>query len=112
MAVTRSRSVERAQDRRSAVRAAWRGREFLLTLAASLLLAAGFYQVHRAKSEGLAEVDAGLAAKRLLNLNDLSAQEDLLPALVPLFPKARERETAAREIYYLTGSLARSGEHT
>ena len=70
---------------------------------------AGLYQVHQAKTQGLADVDAGLAAKRLLNLNDLGAREDLLPALSPLFPKLRERDTAAREIYYLTGSLSNVG---
>ena len=89
MAVTRSRSVERASTRSlPGQRAAWRGRELLFTLVASLLVAAGLYQVHRAKSEGLAEVEAGLTAKRLLNLNDLGAREELLPALAPLFPNA------------------------
>src|SRR5207342_367077 len=31
------------------------------------------------------------------------------PALVPFFPKAREREVAAREIYYLNGTLSNVG---
>ena len=57
----------------------------------------------------LAEIDAGLASKRLLNLNDLSAREELLPALVPLFPNSRERDNAARQIYYLSGSLPNAG---
>jgi hypothetical protein len=100
MAVTHSRSVERAAagdlERR---RAGWRGREFVLTMVASLLLAAGLYQVHQAKSEGLAEVDAGLSAKRLLNLNELGGREELIPALTPFFPNSRERDVAAREIY-------------
>ena len=110
MAVTHSRSVERAAagdlERR---RAGWRGREFVLTMVASLLLAAGLYQVHQAKSEGLAEVDAGLAAKRLLNLNELGGREELIPALTPFFPNSRERDAAARDIYYLTGSLPNVG---
>src|ERR1039457_530886 len=110
MAVTHSRSVERATagdlERR---RAGWRGREFVLTVVASLLLAAGLYQVHQAKSEGLAEVDAGLAAKRLLNLNELGGREELLPALTPFFPNSRQRDVAAREIYYLTGTLGNVG---
>uniref|UniRef100_Q01PJ1 Penicillin-binding protein, transpeptidase n=1 Tax=Solibacter usitatus (strain Ellin6076) TaxID=234267 RepID=Q01PJ1_SOLUE len=110
MAVTHSRSMERAELRRTpGQRAGWRGREFLLLLAASLLVGAGLYQVHQAKSQGLGDVDAGLAAKRLLNLNDLGTREELLPALSPLFPKMRERDTAAREIYYLTGSLGNVG---
>jgi cell division protein FtsW (lipid II flippase) len=110
MAVTRSRSVERSTARDlSGPRAAWRGREFLLTLAASLLVAAGLYQVHQAKSQGLADIDAGISARRLLNLNDLGGREELLPALTPFFPKSRERDVAAREIYYLTGSLTNVG---
>src|SRR5260370_32107807 len=110
MAVPHSRSTERAELRRlPGKRAGWRGREFLLMMAASLLAGAGLHQVHQAKSQGLAEVDAGLAAKRLLNLNDLGAREELIPALTPFFPKSRERDTVAREIYYLTGSLSNVG---
>ncbi len=102
--------MERAELRSiSRARGAWRGREFLLLLAATLLVAAGLRQVHEAKTQGLADVDAGLAAKRLLNLNELGAREDLLPALSPFFPKLRDRDTAAREIYYLTGSLSNVG---
>jgi cell division protein FtsI/penicillin-binding protein 2/cell division protein FtsW (lipid II flippase) len=110
MAVTHSRSVERvtAGDLRRQ-RAGWRGREFLLTLVASLLVAASLYQVHQAKSEGLAEVDAGLSAKRLLNLNELGGREELIPALTPFFPNSRQRDAAAREIYYLTGTLGNDG---
>src|SRR5450759_4388379 len=110
MAVTRSRSVERASARNfQGQRAAWRGREFLLTVVASLLVAAGLYQVHNAKSAGLGEVEAGLTAKRLLNLNTLGAREELLPALTPFFPKSRERDAAAREIYYGSGTLPNVG---
>lgn len=110
MAVTRSRSVERAAARRlPGQHAAWRRREFLLTVVASLLVAAGLFQVHRAKSEGLAVIDAGLDAKRLLNLNTLGAREELTPALTPFFPNGRQRDVAAREIYYLTGSLPNVG---
>jgi len=90
-------------------RPAWRSRELQLTLLASVLVAIGLFQVHRAKSEGLGEIDAGLTAKRLLNLNTLGAREELTPALAPFFPNARERDTAAREIYYLTGTLSNVG---
>ena len=109
MALTRSSGVDRARERRDVPRPAWRAREFLFTLSASAIVAAGLYQVHTAKSQYLPEIDAGLAAKRLLNLNDLSAQEDLLPALAPLLPKPGERAAAAREIYYLSGTLANVG---
>jgi cell division protein FtsI/penicillin-binding protein 2/cell division protein FtsW (lipid II flippase) len=81
----------------------------LLTIVASLLVTAGLYQVHQAKSEEFGEVDAGLAAKRLLNLNELGGREELLPALSPFFPNSRERDVAAREIYYLTGTLTNDG---
>ncbi|MEO8368531.1 MAG: FtsW/RodA/SpoVE family cell cycle protein [Candidatus Solibacter sp.] len=110
MAVTHSRSTERLVARESTgPRAAWRGREFMLLAAATLLVALGLNQVHKAKSEGLAEVDAGLTAKRLLNLNALGGREELLPALTPYFPKTRERDVAAREIYYLNGTLSNVG---
>ncbi len=78
-------------------------------MVASLLVAGGLYQVHQAKSEGLADIEAGLTAKRLLNLNELGAREELIPALTPFFPKIRERDAAARDIYYLTGSLSNVG---
>ena len=110
MAVTRSGSVERAASRDlPGQRGAWRGREFVFTVVASVLVAAGLFQVHKAKSEGLGEVEAGLTAKRLLNLNELGAREELIPALTPFFPNSRERDAAARDIYYLTGSLPNVG---
>jgi cell division protein FtsI/penicillin-binding protein 2/cell division protein FtsW (lipid II flippase) len=110
MAVTRSRSVERATVRQmSRRRAGWRVRELLALLAAGALVGVGLWLVHAAKSAPLAEVDAGLASKKLLNLNDLSAREDLLPALAPLLPKQRDRDDAAKQIYYLSGSLPNAG---
>src|SRR5690349_2923295 len=106
MAVTRSRSVERAAVRRVSMGGGgWRMQELLATAVAALLVAGGLLLVYRAKSAGLAEIDAGLAARRLLNLNDLRAREDLLPALAPLFARQRDREQAAQQIYYLSGSL-------
>ena len=110
MAVTRSRSVERTAVRQVARRrAAWRLRELFALLAAGVLVSGGLYLVHRAKAAPLAEIEAGLASRRLLNLNDLSAREDLLPALAPLFPKSSDRDNAARQIYYLSGSLPNAG---
>src|SRR5215471_6844992 len=110
MAVTRSTSVERAELRRVNVpRAAWRVREFVLLAIAGSLVTGGLWLVHRAKSAPLTEVQAGLASKRLLNLNALGAREDLLPGLAPLFTKQREREEAARQIYYLSDKLPNVG---
>src|SRR4051812_33751457 len=106
MAVTRSRSVERASVRQiERRRTGWRLQELFAILAASALVAGGLFLVHRGKAAPLPEVDAGLAAKRLLNLNQLSAREDLIPALAPIFPKLRDRDNAARAIYYISGSL-------
>src|SRR5690349_20446807 len=110
MPVTRSRSSERAEVRRvTARRTGWRTRELVGVMAASVLVGIGLYAVHRAKAAGLPEIEAGLASKRLLNLNGLSAREDVLPALAPLFARQRERDEAARSIYNLTGSLPNTG---
>ena len=102
MAVTRSRSVERAGSaaKYPRRRAGWRSREFLLPASWPVsLVAAGLYLVHKAKSQALAEIEHGLAAKQLLNLNELGAREDLLPALAPFFPKtARARGGGAQDL--------------
>jgi cell division protein FtsW (lipid II flippase) len=109
MAVTRSRSVERAETRRVPGRnAGWRGREFVWTLAAALMVGAGLYLVYQAKSQALPEIEQGLASKKLLNLNALTAREELLPAL-SVIPSTRDRQEAARKIYYLSGSLRNVG---
>src|SRR3954471_9552619 len=98
MAVTRSRSVERASVRQiTRKRQAWRVRELFGLLVCGALVAAGLYQVHKEKSAPLADIEASLASKKLLNLNELSTREELLPALAPLFPKVRDRDNAAKE---------------
>src|ERR1035437_9050063 len=106
MAVTRSTAAGRPQARR--VRPAWRGWELLGLLAAGLLVFLGLRLAYQAKSQSMAEVEQGLAAKRLLNLNGLSAREDLMPAL-GLIADARARQEAARQIYYASGGLANVG---
>ena len=111
MAVTHSRSTERAAVRQLAdQRASWRVRELCALLVASVLV--GGRTVSGPPCEGrrgCAEIEAGLTAKRLLNLNDLAAREDLLPALTPLFPKMRDRDERGAQIYYLTGGLPNVG---
>src|SRR4051812_45597018 len=110
MAVTKSRSSERAAVQRVALtRSVWRTHEMVALLVASALVGGGLYVVHKAKALPLPEVDAGLASKKLLNLNELGAREELLPALAPIFSKQRERDEAARQIYYLTGRLPNTG---
>ncbi len=71
-------------------------------------MAVGLHLVYQAKAPGLAEASQGLAAKRLLNLNELSAREDLLPAL-GMIADAHARTESARQIYYASGSLANVG---
>src|ERR1019366_9503865 len=106
MAVTRSTAAGRPQTRRAGQR--WRARELLGLLLAGALVALGLHLVYQAKAPGLAEAAQGLAAKRLLNLNDLSAREDLLPALGTI-ADAHARTEAARQIYYASGGLANVG---
>ena len=109
MAITRSSTADRAVIRRApGQQRQWRRNELVCTLGASLLVAAGLYLVHRAKSQGLAEIDRGLAAKQLLNLNNLGAREELLPALT-MFPDPAEREFVARKIFYVAGGLSNVG---
>jgi cell division protein FtsW (lipid II flippase) len=110
MAITRSQSTDRAEMRVSrGSRSAWRRTEFLWLLAAALLVAAGLRQVYAARSQPLAEAGSALEAKRALNLNALTAREDLLPVLAPFFPDSAERELVARKIYYVSGGLSNVG---
>jgi cell division protein FtsW (lipid II flippase) len=106
MAVTRSSAADR--PRRGRARAAWRRWELAGLLAAGLVVAWGLHLVYAAKSAGLAEIGQGLAAKQLLDLNALTAREDLLPALTGI-ADAHAREEAARRIYYASGGLANVG---
>jgi len=69
---------------------------------AALFVGAGLYFVFQAKSQEL------VSAGQLVNLNGLSAREDLLPPLA-IFPDPAEREFVAREIYYISGGLPNVG---
>ena len=89
-------------------RPAWRLVELAGILVAGALVGAGLYFVFHAKAGNPAEIDAGLASKKLLNLNDLSQREDLLPALT-MFADPAERDLVARKIYYVSGGLANVG---
>jgi cell division protein FtsI/penicillin-binding protein 2/cell division protein FtsW (lipid II flippase) len=110
MAVTRSQTAQRADARRSrGSRFAWRRAEFVWTVAAGLLVGAGLFQVYKAKSQPFVDISNGLAARRLLDLNALSAREDLLSLLAPMFPDSAERDLTARKIYYISGGLPNVG---
>jgi cell division protein FtsW (lipid II flippase) len=87
---------------------AWRRNELLALAAAALVVAFGLYQVYQAKAVDLPAIDQGLASKQLLNLNSLTAREDLLPALQSI-PDPHAREEAARQIYYVSGGLGNVG---
>src|SRR5271157_2856590 len=106
MAVTRSTAAERPQTRRA--RQGWRSRELVGLLLAGSVVAPGLHLVYQAKAPALAEAAQGLAGKRLLNLNELSTREDLLPAL-GMIADAHVRTEVARQIYYASGSLANVG---
>ena len=70
------------------------------------LVAAGLYLVYQAKSQRARRGRAGLAAKQLLNLNDLSAREDLLPALTPIFPDSAPSATGGSRAKSTTSPAA------
>ncbi len=102
MAVTQSKAAER---KASAPRRAftWRVSELIWMLVASVMLAMGLYLVYQSRQPALAATPAPL------NLNALSAREDLLPVLTPIFPDSSLRTFAAEKIYYATGSLSNVG---
>jgi cell division protein FtsW (lipid II flippase) len=106
MAVTRSTAADRPRTGRA--HNTWRRNELWGTLAAALLVAFGLRLVYQAKSATLPEIDQGLASKQLLNLNGLTAREDLLPALA-IIADPHAREEAARQIYYISGGLGNVG---
>jgi cell division protein FtsW (lipid II flippase) len=112
MAVTKSRPAERLERQRAQhgpkSRLAWRLHELIGVLAAGMLVGMGIWLVYQSKAPALAVDAKGLAAKQLLNLNDLSAREDLLPAL-SVIPDVAERQETARKIYYLSGGLHNVG---
>ncbi|HEY1335891.1 MAG TPA: FtsW/RodA/SpoVE family cell cycle protein, partial [Bryobacteraceae bacterium] len=109
MAVTRSRAAERVELRRApGRRPSWRTRELVLTVTAALAVGAGLYFVYQTKTQTLTDAEQGLANKKLINLNELGAREDLLPAL-SVIPDQRQRVEAARQIYYLSGQLSNVG---
>lgn len=109
MAVTRSRAEERATARelQLSVRA-WPVSEFLWLAAASILIGGGLYLVYQAKSQAFGEIEKSLAAKQLLNLNQLGSREDVLPFLT-IISDSGERQFVARRIYYAAGNLQNVG---
>ncbi|HUB80497.1 MAG TPA: FtsW/RodA/SpoVE family cell cycle protein, partial [Bryobacteraceae bacterium] len=109
MAVTRSRAAERKTVRKGPARRwAWRGRELVGLAAAGLVAAFGLYRVYQTKAPELAAAEQQIAAGKLINLNELGAREDLLPAL-GFVSSQKDRDETARKIYYLSGGLPNVG---
>jgi cell division protein FtsW (lipid II flippase) len=109
VAVTRSVATERARTGRIASPTPlWRLAELAWLVGGMLLVAAGLFLVYRARTHDFADIEKGLAAKQLVNLNQLSAREDLLPVL-SIIGDAQRRAEAARRIYYLSGGLSNVG---
>jgi hypothetical protein len=79
-----------------------------LLAVAALLAGGGMMLAYRAKSKPLKDLQQQLASRQALNLNQLSAREDLLPAL-SMFANPTEREFVARKIYYIAGGLSNVG---
>ena len=109
MAVTRSNAAERAQSVYSPSRTrVWSAGEFLWLAAVSILIASGLFLVFKAKTRAFGDIEQGLATRQLLNLNDLSTREDLLPFLGIVSGPA-ERQFVARNIYNASGKLPNVG---
>ena len=92
MPVTYSRAGERGARQRR--RQWWRVGELAGLLVAGLLVSAALWQVYGAKTRQMAGVEAGLASRQLLDLNNLNAREDLLPALGMFQPQAKREDVA------------------
>ena len=77
--------------------------------AAALVTAIALVAVYRARTVEFAEADKALASGKLIDLNQLNAREDLLPALTPVFPDTAERDLVVRKIFDASGSLSNVG---
>jgi cell division protein FtsW (lipid II flippase) len=109
MALTRSTAAERTRTSVSPiVRRAFPVKTLLWLVACAALLGWGFQLILQTRSQPFAQVEKDLAARQILNLNELSTREDLLP-LLTMFPNPKERADAARRIYYLSGTVSNVG---
>src|SRR6266849_1475547 len=107
--VCRRKPAERAQSAYPPSRTwAWPASEFLWLAAVSILVAGGLFLVFKAKTRAFGEIEQGLATRQLLNLNDLSTREDLLPFL-GIVSDPVERQFIARNIYNASGKLPHVG---
>jgi cell division protein FtsW (lipid II flippase) len=112
MRIVRSTAVERASSAGAAKRVAARNLELVALVAASLVSCLGLLLVYQAKAAGLAGVGEAIAARRVVDLSDVSRAEDLLPALESVLPDASERRFVAERIAaYAVGADTPAGVH-
>ena len=93
--------VRERQDRESLESSASRRLELSLLVAASVVIGIGLALVYAAKIDTFKNFDRQVQDKQVLNLNQLSAYQRLLPFLT-MFPKAEDRDFIARNIYAAT----------
>jgi len=102
-----------AKGAAAAGRVGWR--EFLWLACSSLLVAAGLLMVYSAKTQSFPQLSAALARGDLLDLNQVSKPEQLIPFLQVFQDDARREEAANKIFEYLAshrpvpnvGALAR-----
>ena len=100
MAVTKSWESKvlslRGAPGATASRIGWR--EFVWLAAASVLVSAGLLLVYSAKTAGFGDLQKSLHSGELLNLNQVTKPDDLLPFLL-VFSDGSERESAAQRTF-------------
>ncbi len=92
-----ARAAER-QQREFRLRAASRGGEFLMLLAGTALVALGLGLVYLAKTDGFATLEQQLAAKQIVDLNELASPYPLVPFLGAA-GSAADQDFVANAIY-------------
>ncbi|MBE3071470.1 MAG: FtsW/RodA/SpoVE family cell cycle protein, partial [Acidobacteria bacterium] len=98
MRMTYSTAADRARAASTGARRGGRRTEFVALVAASAVSLAGLLLVCQAHAPQVAEIAAGLADRRVANLNEVSRADDLLPALEPVILDASERRFVAERI--------------
>ncbi|MDQ6700202.1 MAG: FtsW/RodA/SpoVE family cell cycle protein, partial [Acidobacteriota bacterium] len=93
--------VRERQDRVALESSASRRLELIMLIAASVAIAMGLALVYAAKTNTFHNFDKQVQDRQVLNINRLSAYQQLLPFLT-IFPKADDRDFIARSIYAAT----------
>ena len=85
-----------SEGRVSSGRAGWR--QFLWLACASLLVSAGLLLVYSAKTHDFGELSSRMSRAELLNLNQITSADELLPVL-QVYPSDAERGFVARQAF-------------